>query len=568
VGLNPESFLNPIRKLILVVVLPIACFGSDEPKTIATNGDASKGVVTIIEFADFQCPFCARQAPELRKLQAEYPGKVNVILKNFPLPFHQLALGAHRAVLAAQEQGKFWEMHDLLYSHPGRLSADDLDHYASELGLDMERFHRVMQAQSVSDSINSDIAEGQRLGVSGTPTLFVNGHKLVGVQGYTTLKSAIESELQGQPWLVPASRVPVAPEKLNISIAGAPSRGPQSAPVTVVEFSDFQCPFCARARLVVQQLLQDYPSQVRLIFKHFPLSFHQDSLLAHQAALAAGEQGKFWEMHDLIFSHQNALKRDDLIRAAEQLGLDKERFVADMDSDHLKSFITRDQDEGTRLGVGGTPTFYINGRELEGVASESEFKALIDQALASKGSSQDTTDLSNSESDKYALGPASAPVTIIWFTDLQSALAPKAAQLLKQLMNAYPEKIHLVLKHRPLEIHPDAMLAHKALLAAGTQGKFWEMNDLLLIHQNALKQENLIAYAAGLGLDKQKFTDELQNPTHVAVIQADLVEAQRREVRGTPVFFVNGNRIDGIVPFSLLSSLVTNELKKLSVARR
>jgi len=307
------------------------------------------------------------------------------------------------------------------------------------------------------------------------------------------------------------------------------------------------------------------------VFKHFPLSFHKDSLLAHQAALAAGEQGKFWEMHDLLFANQSHLKRDDLLRMSQQLDLDQQKFATDLDSGRFISTIGADQDEGTKLGVDGTPTFYINGKQLVGVASESEFKSAIERALGSQSTNTaGLLDFSepNLEADIYARGSTTVPVTIVWFSDVQSALAPRAAKLVNQIMGVYGGQVRVILRHRPLESHPDAMLAHEAILAAGAQGKFWEMHDVILSHQNALKRDALITYAKMLGLNTEQFADDLQRQTYLPLIQSQLVEAQKYDVRGTPVFFVNKVRIDGLQSLESFSSVARGEIEKSRTAKR
>src|SRR5260370_345238 len=133
-----------------------------------------------------------------------------------------------------------------------------------------------------------------------------------------------------------------------INLEHAPAIGSATAPVSLVEFSDFECPYCAETAPVVHQLLAAYPTQVRFAFKHYPLPMHKESPLAHEAALAAGDQGKFWEMHDLIFSTQSKLTRDDLIAKAKQLNLDVVRFTRDLDSHRFKAAIDSDRQEGNR----------------------------------------------------------------------------------------------------------------------------------------------------------------------------------------------------------------------------
>ncbi|HJL20284.1 MAG TPA: thioredoxin domain-containing protein [Sandaracinaceae bacterium LLY-WYZ-13_1] len=170
-----------------------------------------------------------------------------------------------------------------------------------------------------------------------------------------------------------------ADEAVEIDVAGAPSRGSPMAPVTIVEFSDFECPYCGRAHPIVQQVLREFEGQVRLVFKHFPLSSHSHAMPAARAAVAAGNQDRFWEMHDLLFEHQRQLEEEDLERYAEQLGLDMERFRADMQSEETQQRVEADKEQGQELGVEGTPTFFIDGRRFR--EPPSSLAAYIREAL-------------------------------------------------------------------------------------------------------------------------------------------------------------------------------------------
>jgi protein-disulfide isomerase len=145
---------------------------------------------------------------------------------------------------------------------------------------------------------------------------------------------------------------------------GFPMRGSPMAPVTIVEFSDFECPYCGRAHPVLTELLREFEGQVKVVFRNYPLSGHPRALPAARAAVAAGQQGKFWEMADLLFEHQRALEDEDLVRYAEQLNLDMERFQVDLHSPATQEAVERDREAGRRLGVEGTPTFFINGRRF------------------------------------------------------------------------------------------------------------------------------------------------------------------------------------------------------------
>jgi 2-hydroxychromene-2-carboxylate isomerase len=144
----------------------------------------------------------------------------------------------------------------------------------------------------------------------------------------------------------------------------APVRGAPMAPVTIIEFSDFQCPHCAAAHQELDRLMREFEGQIKLIYKHFPLGGHERAIPAARAAEAAARQGKFWEMHDVLFARQQALEDDDLDNYARQLGLDVERFKTDMSSPEVQARIDADRREGERLTIQGTPTMYVDGRLL------------------------------------------------------------------------------------------------------------------------------------------------------------------------------------------------------------
>lgn len=168
-----------------------------------------------------------------------------------------------------------------------------------------------------------------------------------------------------------------------IEVQDSPALGPEDAPVTIVEFSDFQCPYSARASQTLKSLVQLYPGRVRWVFKHFPLRrIHSDAPQAHEAALAAHAQGKFWEMHDLLFSNERRLKRDDLLSYARRLGLDLQAFVNDLDSGRLQARILRDTIQGRSLRVDTTPTYFVNGKRVVGAQTLSGFRRVIERELA------------------------------------------------------------------------------------------------------------------------------------------------------------------------------------------
>ena len=157
--------------------------------------------------------------------------------------------------------------------------------------------------------------------------------------------------------------------------------GPADALVTIIEFSEFQCPFCKRVIPTVNKIKETYKDDVRIVFKHNPLPFHKDAPLAAQAALAAGEQGKFWEMHDLLFTDTKALKQSNIDGYAKKLGLDLKKFATDLNSKKVKDAIAADQKLARSVGARGTPHFFINGKRLSGAQPFDNFKKEIDAQL-------------------------------------------------------------------------------------------------------------------------------------------------------------------------------------------
>jgi protein-disulfide isomerase len=151
----------------------------------------------------------------------------------------------------------------------------------------------------------------------------------------------------------------------NVELGGAPSKGAPNAPIVVVEFADFECPGCGLMRPVLDQLLEKQPNDVRLYFKHFPLSAHPNAEKAARAAIAAQNQGKFWEMHALLFDNQTQLDLANVEKLAEKVGLDMARFRKDRDSEVTAEAVARDRKQGETLDLRSTPTIFINGRHFQ-----------------------------------------------------------------------------------------------------------------------------------------------------------------------------------------------------------
>jgi protein-disulfide isomerase len=305
---------------------------------------------------------------------------------------------------------------------------------------------------------------------------------------------------------------------------------------------------------------------------------HPDAPLAHAAAMAAARQGKFWEMHDLIFAGQRKMKRDNLLADARSLNLDMERFTADLDGDEVRQQVEADKKEGAALGLDGTPEFFINGKLFSGALPLDRFQTAISRELTALGqpipavpavpavtgaaqpAASRVQPAASRKEPEISFGAPDSPITLTWFSDLQSALSLKATLLVRKIIDSHPGKIRLVFKNRPLEIHPEAMLLHEAALAANAQGKFWQMHDLIIASPQKDTRQDVMAYAQRIGLDMERFQNDLNSRKYRPVIERDMQEAQRRAVLGSPVFFLNSTRVDGVQSEKLFEEIIAGQL--------
>jgi len=584
--------------------------------------------VTIVEFSDFQCPFCGRVEPTLSQLEKDYGNDISISFKQLPLPFHEHAMEAAEAAKAAQEQGKFWQMHDKLFANQTALTRADLDKYAQEIGLDMGKYKAAMDSHKFKDAIKRDSDEAEKFGARGTPNFFINGRNLRGAQPVEAFKATIDEEIKkadeklksgvsranlyaeltkaGLDKAAPpppppaAAGEPDANTAYKAELGSLPIRGDKDAPVTIVMWSDFQCPFCGRVEPTVTKILADYKGKVRLAWHDLPLPFHQNAMPAAMAARAAAEQGKFWDMHDKLFANQTNLDRPSLDKYAQEIGLNMSKYKAAMDSDKFKKEITADSEAGAKIGARGTPAFFINGKFLSGAQPYEAFKAKIDaelknaEALIAKGTpkgkvyeaimktaktevpkapaqaagapeqgpEQDKTIFKVEAGDAPSKGPKDAPLQVIVFSDFQCPFCKRVEPTLAQMEKEYQGKVRMVWKNYPLPFHQNAEPAAEAAMAADAQGKFWAMHDKLFENNTALDRPSLDKYAQDLGLNMSKFKADLDSGKYKSTIQETTKEGTTVGVNGTPAVFINGRKISGAYPFDTFKKIADEELAK------
>jgi protein-disulfide isomerase len=596
-----------------VYKVPVASSPQKGPKTAK---------VTIVQISDFQCPFCSRVEPTITELEKEYGKDLRVVWKNDPLSFHQNAMPAAKAAMAAAAQGKFWEFHDKLFADQAHLDEATDERYATELGLNMGKFKAAMADPKIEEDIKADQALALRFGVQGTPGFFINGRPLRGAQPKEQFKAVIDKELEAAnaalkhgtkpadlyaeltkdgkdkaEGAAPQPQRPGQPDANTVYralVGDAPVKGADAkhAKVTIVEFSDFQCPFCGRVEPTIDQVMQNYGKDVRVAFKELPLPMHNNAHAAAEAALAAKAQGKFWEMHDVMFKNQQALSRADLEKYAAQIGLNVDKFKADLDSGKWKQKVDAEMQEGNKIGANGTPNFFINGKNFVGAQPYDQFKAKIEEAIkdadahvhggnyakyydelmksakaevaqaAAGGPAPDTKIYKVDAGNAPSVGPKSAPVQIVEFSDFQCPFCSRVVPTVKQIEEKYNGKVRVSFRNFPLPFHNNAQGAAEAGAAAAAQGKFWEMHDKMFANQQALDRASLEKYAGEIGLDVGKFKSDLDSGKFKDAVNKDVEYAKTVNVNGTPAFFVNGHFINGAMPFENFAQIIDEELKK------
>ncbi len=347
---------------------------------------STKPLVTIVEYSDFQCPFCKRVEPQLQKIHDTYGDKVALVWKNEPLPFHNRAEpAAELAMEGLSEKGDkgFWDAHDKLFGSQPKLDDPDLDAVAKDMGLDAKKVDDAIKTHKWKKQIDEDSALGDDVQASGTPHFFINGRRLVGAQPFEKFSAIIDEEITKANGLLAKGTAqkdlydtltkdgkgsPEMEKKPMPSITGAPWRGKKSTKVTIVEFSDFQCPFCKRVEDSTNQVMKDYGDRIKFVWRNLPLPMHPDAPMAAQAAMEAYKQkgsDTFWKMHDLLYANQpsqtsqDGLKRPALEGYAQQLGLDMDKFKAALDSQSHKAEVDAYAKMGNDEGIQGTPAFII-----------------------------------------------------------------------------------------------------------------------------------------------------------------------------------------------------------------
>lgn len=581
------------------------------------NRDA---LVTVVVFSDFQCPFCARVGPTLDQVKSTYGAdKVRIIWKNQPLPFHKDARPTAEAaemVFTLGGSEAFFRFHDSAFENQSRLTPENFRQWAVAAGVDGKAFDQAYAAPGAAQKVDEDQAIAKRVGARGTPSFRINGLELSGAQPLERFKTVIDAELGKaaaelaggtprdrlyvilssqnfkQPKLAPTEK-PKQPEVdsttvWRVPVLGSPVRGKADAPVTIVLFSDFQCPFCKRSEQTLDKVRESYGDKVRVVWKNEPLPFHTRAEPAAELALEAraqkGDSG-FWRAHDALFESQPRLDDDDLVRIGAKLGLDAGRVKSAIRDKKHKAEIDADTTLADDVAATGTPHFFINGRRMVGAQPIEKFQTMIDEELrkydATRGSvaakdyyaSLMRTAKGAPEPEKRPAPPVpagspfrggkNAPVVIQEWADFQCPFCARVEPTLEEILIQYGDRVKIVWRDKPLPMHPNAEMAAEVAreaLAERGPAAFWTMHAKLFANQRKLGREDLQSYAADLGLDKARVARAIDQDTHKDAIVADDKTGTEIGITGTPAFLINDYYLAGAQPLAKFKKLIDRAL--------
>jgi protein-disulfide isomerase len=581
--------------------------------------------VTIVEISDFECPFCSRVGPTLKQIKDTYgPDKVRIVWKHQPLPFHKNARPAHEAaatVMGLAGSEAFWKFHDSAFANQKDLTPENFEKWAVAAGVDLAKFKEAYASKKFASKVDEDMKVAKSIGASGTPAFRINGVTVSGAQPFDKFKEVIDAQLEEAKKLTasgvkpldvyvqltnknqtaqPAQdkpkqeaeeedktvwKVPVLPDD--------PVKGPKDALVTIIEFSEYQCPFCKRVGDTLAKVLETYKDDVRIVWKDNTLPFHPRAkpaaTLAWHAYKTKGGDKAFWEAHDALFESQPKLEDADLEAIAGKLGMPWDQVKAAIDSNKYGAKLDASMELANDFQARGTPHFFINGVRLSGAQPFEKFKASIDEqlakakALVAKGVPKskiyeevtkegkeppppEKKEVAAPDASSPFKGGANAKVTIQVFSEFQCPFCKKVKPTLDELEKEFGNKIKIVWRNLPLPFHKDAPLAAEAAQEAFAQkgnAGFWKFHDKLFeTQEQGLARERLEAVATDVGLDLAKFKEALDSHKHKAKVDADAKIGNDAGINGTPGFVINGYFLSGAQPAPAFKKLITRALRE------
>lgn len=588
---------------------------------------SATALVTIVEISDFECPYCGKVNPTMKSLKDKYgPDKLRIVWKHNPLPFHKAARPAHEASAAVMDLAgseAFWKFHDKAFANRRELTEDNFKKWAKEAGVDEAKFAAALKDKKYAAKVDADLALNRKIGASGTPAFRVNGVEISGAQPLEKFTEVVEAQLAEAQKLIAAGTKPAeiyptlvaknaktAPDsgKANAEapppdttvwavpvMADDPKKGGKEPLVTIVEFSEFQCPFCKRVGPTTQQILDKYKDDVQIVWKDNPLGFHPRANPASNAAravyMAKGDAG-FWAAHDKLFESQPKLSDDEIVEALKDLGVPGAVIKQAIAENKYGEKFDQSSELAQDFEARGTPHFFVNGLRVKGAQPFSEFEKVIDEqikkakALIASGTPRakvyeqimkegksppapEKKDAGPAPSDSPSKGSKNAKIVIQEFSDFQCPFCGRVNPTLKEVLEKHGNEVKIVWRNMPLPFHKDAPLAAEAAYEVYKQKgdeAFWQYHDKLFAGQKepGVQRPQLEQYAAEIaGLDMNKFKKALDDRTHQARVEADAEAGKKAGISGTPGFIVNGYFISGAQQYGAFKKAISLAKKEL-----
>lgn len=595
----------------------------EPPSVLAVEADdpawgAPDAKVTIVAFLDYQCAFCAQGFKTLLALRGEYAeSDLRIVFKHLPLEFHELAIPAAiagQAVMQGAGSQAFFEFSRQAFEGQSRLDYATLAEWADEAGLPRELYDELVAREDTVFRVAQDARRAAFAGVDATPAFFINGRLLAGAQPREVFQQMIFEELREMNELLDGEKklawkaayqariadnmgesivsalLAQDPHDYRVPVDGSPVWGSKDAAVTIVMFTDFECPFCKRAEATLDQIRKKYPGDVRIVFKHLPLDFHDRALPA--ALLAAAVQKyrgdeAFFAAASEVFERSPDLSEATLGEIGRSHGLSASQVSAALsgEDEEVNERVRRDMELSSDVQARGTPHFFVNGKRLTGARPLEQFDALIShgldraRALVAEGiAPRDVYETLQKDAHSPGLpeklteeipsekrpskGPADAPIVVHVFSDFECPYCREGEAGLEELAEEFPTTLRFVWHNFPLEFHeratPAARVAQLSFDEKGNSG-FWKMHGLLFglsAGGPALSDEQIRAHGKSLGLDMQKLEAALTGDLKQDIVENQMEIGAALGIRGTPAYVIGGYLVTGAKPLSYLERIV------------